>query len=233
MTTLIVDSSAGYATAILAKDEHVVAAYSVRGSALSLLHHTIQTVNLDASRSFAQVDQIAVVQGPGSWTGLHNCVVTAKTMAQVLDVPLIPLSMLEVFATEFDFYRGTVCAMLDAKRDAVYSAAFQYQDRSLVKQPIDDRRRGVDELADELSETTEPLLFVGSAADMYIDRMSARLSRPIDLSTATYPSHGAFARLASKKQETALTGEAQFALAPDYMQADFVRERVPNARPRN
>lgn len=221
MTTLIIDSSAGCATAVLADGPNVLSAYSVRGSTLSILHHAIHAVHLDYGGSLSQLERIAVVQGPGSWTGLHNCVTTAKTIAQVLEIPLIPLSMLEALATSFDYFEGTVCAMLDAKHGAVYSAAYDCAAGAIVGQSLADRKRTIDELLEGLAGSIGPMLLVGGSATLHVAELSKRLSRALTASEVDYPHPAAFARLAAKRTSAGLIGDALFGLAPDYMQEDF------------
>jgi tRNA threonylcarbamoyladenosine biosynthesis protein TsaB len=220
MLTLILDSSAGLATAILAEDEELVAAYSVRGSTLALLHNGIAHVQSDSGRPLSALDQIALVQGPGSWTGLHNCLTTAKTMAQVLDIPVLPISMLDVFAFGFTIHDGPLCAIIDAKHGAVYSSVYECRDGE-VEITSAGKKRTIDELTTELQTHHGPLLLVGEAARTYENAISTGLGRRVAVSSMRYPPPEAFTSLVGGRQKHALTGDSRFGLAPDYMQEDF------------
>ncbi|MDR0397474.1 MAG: tRNA (adenosine(37)-N6)-threonylcarbamoyltransferase complex dimerization subunit type 1 TsaB [Oscillospiraceae bacterium] len=71
------------------------------------------------------VERIAAVVGPGSYTGVRIGVSTARGLAQGAGVPCVGLDSLEVLASQaigLGFRR--VCAMLDARAGQVYAAVF-------------------------------------------------------------------------------------------------------------
>lgn len=69
----------------------------------------------------ADLDAIAVVHGPGSFTGVRIGLAAAKGLADALDVPLIAVSRLESLASQFDGQAGEVVqAWLDAGRGDVF-----------------------------------------------------------------------------------------------------------------
>src|SRR5579864_8658812 len=76
----------------------------------SLLHKSLL--------SPADLDGLAVVSGPGSFTGLRVGLATVKGLCEVLRRPLAAVSMLEAIATIHG--TGDVTALLDAGRGEVY-----------------------------------------------------------------------------------------------------------------
>ena len=73
-----------------------------------------------------ELDAIAVSAGPGSYTGLRIGVSTAKGIALAHDLPLMAFDSLHVQAIAAN-KRGTwdaVIAVMDARRDEVYTASF-------------------------------------------------------------------------------------------------------------
>ncbi|MBN2058329.1 MAG: tRNA (adenosine(37)-N6)-threonylcarbamoyltransferase complex dimerization subunit type 1 TsaB [Candidatus Saganbacteria bacterium] len=71
-----------------------------------------------------QIEGIAVAQGPGSYSGLRGGLAAAKTMAQVLNKPLVGLSTLKAIAFNLVDLNGTMAVILDAKRDEYNFALF-------------------------------------------------------------------------------------------------------------
>lgn len=78
-----------------------------------------------AGLSFADLDAVAVSQGPGSYTGLRIGVSTAKGIAYALEIPLIGINTLQAMAASQQVAPGAyVVAVLDARRKEVYTQTF-------------------------------------------------------------------------------------------------------------
>lgn len=87
------------------------------------------------------LDKIFAVNGPGSFTGIRVGLTVAKTMAWALDIPVVPVSSLEVMAS------GTpdkhTIALIDARRGYVYAGAYDkelnniYEDKHILLSDID------------------------------------------------------------------------------------------------
>ena len=78
-----------------------------------------------AGLSFADLDAVAVSQGPGSYTGLRIGVSTAKGIAYALEIPLIGINTLQAMAASQQVDPGDyVVAVLDARRKEVYTQTF-------------------------------------------------------------------------------------------------------------
>ena len=67
------------------------------------------------------VDKIFAVNGPGSFTGIRVGLTVAKVMAYSLNIPIVPISSLEVIASGYD---EDVIALIDARRGYVYAGAY-------------------------------------------------------------------------------------------------------------
>jgi tRNA threonylcarbamoyladenosine biosynthesis protein TsaB len=81
---------------------------------------------LQASLELKDVDQIAVVVGPGSFTGIRVGVAAARGLALALGIPSVGITTLETLAavhrdTSSD---GSLLVAMDAKRNEVYVQAF-------------------------------------------------------------------------------------------------------------
>ncbi len=73
----------------------------------------VQMLMADARRTMAEIDRIAVIVGPGSFTGVRVGVSFARGLALALDRPSVGISSLEAAAMAG---RGRVLAALPAKR---------------------------------------------------------------------------------------------------------------------
>ncbi len=89
------------------------------------LHVFIEEVLKSASKSFSDINAIAVSKGPGSYTGLRIGVSAAKGLCFSLDKPLISVSTLASLANSIKIEKGAVIVpLLDARRMEVYSTVF-------------------------------------------------------------------------------------------------------------
>jgi tRNA threonylcarbamoyladenosine biosynthesis protein TsaB len=137
-----------------------------------LLH--VQLLLKEAQCDLVGIDAFAVVNGPGSFTGLRIGVAAAKGLARACHRPLFAVSTLQTLATALPYASLPVCALLDARKKEVYTATFSTTTGLplLLEQP-----RAVS--PQRLLETmTTPALFVGSGALLYqqliIDRFGAQ-----------------------------------------------------------
>jgi tRNA threonylcarbamoyladenosine biosynthesis protein TsaB len=82
-----------------------------------------------AGLSKADVEAVAVVDGPGSFTGLRVGLSTAKALCEVLHKPLATVSMLEALALANGSDGESVTAVLDAGRGEVYVGDYLVKDK--------------------------------------------------------------------------------------------------------
>ena len=84
--------------------------------------------------SIDDVTEIAVSRGPGSFTGIRIGMTAARTLAQVLKVPVVPVPTLDSFLYNLpDLIIGKrlICPLFDARRSQVYANAYILQDGKL------------------------------------------------------------------------------------------------------
>ena len=89
----------------------------------------------EADMPLASLNAIVFGRGPGSFTGLRTACAVAQGLAFGADVPVLPVDTLLAVAEEARWQRVhggaahadlSVLAMLDARMDEVYSAAYQW-----------------------------------------------------------------------------------------------------------
>ncbi|MEJ6950780.1 tRNA (adenosine(37)-N6)-threonylcarbamoyltransferase complex dimerization subunit type 1 TsaB [Natronospora cellulosivora (SeqCode)] len=130
----------------------------------------IEFILKQSARSSKELSAIAVVSGPGSFTGLRIGLSTAKTFAQVLEIPLVSLSSLDVLAYNLNFSETYIVPLIDAKRERVYTSIYSKWDQDIQEQKLEkDTAIEVEKLIEKLlnldSESTYNL--VGGGAKKY------------------------------------------------------------------
>lgn len=164
---LILDTSTTAGSVALCCGERLLAEIVID----SLSNHSdklLQQVELLLTEQQTSLDQIAafaVIDGPGSFTGLRVGVAAAKGLARACHRPLYGISSLHLLAAGLPFASLPVCALLDARKKEVYAATFSTVSGSLS--PLDQPRAIVPQRL--LEEMTAPALFVGSGAVLYRD----------------------------------------------------------------
>ncbi|MCM1983285.1 tRNA (adenosine(37)-N6)-threonylcarbamoyltransferase complex dimerization subunit type 1 TsaB [Lyngbya confervoides] len=85
--------------------------------------------------SWEEMAAIAVLTGPGSYTGSRIGVVTARTLAQMLQVPLYGYSTLAL-AAAISAEPGAIAVSIPAQRHHVYGGVYQVEDARLYPTPL-------------------------------------------------------------------------------------------------
>ena len=85
----------------------------------------VDTLLQELHLTMAEIDAVAVAQGPGSFTGLRIGMATAKGLAQGGGKKLIAVPTLDALAHRMSGVSGLICPILHAKRNEVYTAAYQ------------------------------------------------------------------------------------------------------------
>jgi tRNA threonylcarbamoyl adenosine modification protein YeaZ len=74
---------------------------------------------------------IAVAKGPGGFTGTRIGVVTARTLAQQLEIPLFAISSLAAIAQSHPIQEGAIAIEMPAQREAVFGAIYEQTSNSV------------------------------------------------------------------------------------------------------
>ena len=130
------------------------------------LHPAIASLLETTGLKLSDLDAIAVVGGPGSYTGLRVAMAAAKGFCYALSIPLISLNTLELMASaaiDESTEDALFCPMLDARRMEVFTALY---DRNLhamlAPQPM---ILEIDSFATWLNGHT--IIFFGNGSDKY------------------------------------------------------------------
>ncbi len=136
---LLIDTSQEKASIALSKEGKVLFSEenSISKEHASWLHTAIGRMLAEADISLAELKAIAVIAGPGSYTGLRVGMAAAKGFCYALHIPLITLNTLKVMAESMrsvaEKKKVLICPMIDARRDEVFTAL--YQPSTVNRQP--------------------------------------------------------------------------------------------------
>ena len=151
MLILALESSAKPASVAVCSDGELLGQYyqnnGLTHSRTLLAMAKSLLTNLDITIS--DIGLVAVSRGPGSFTGVRIGVAAAKGLAWGLNIPVCGVSTLESMAYQTPEQGVLLCPVMDARRNQVYNAVFQWRDGILVRL-CDDRAISLADLVTEL-----------------------------------------------------------------------------------
>ncbi|MBS4007530.1 MAG: tRNA (adenosine(37)-N6)-threonylcarbamoyltransferase complex dimerization subunit type 1 TsaB [Clostridium sp.] len=204
MQILGIDTATLVCSVALVSEKTTLAEYTLqtRKTHSERLLPLIAAMLSDAGLTPDELDGVAVAAGPGSFTGLRIGMVTAKTLGQALNLPVVGISTLEALAAQHPFFPGIICPILDARRGQVYNRLFMPGSRP---EPLSaERVLPLSELLAELKARFEKVLFVGDGVPPYQAELKTQLGERVFL----MPPEGSICRAAT----VARLGLAEFAL---------------------
>jgi tRNA threonylcarbamoyladenosine biosynthesis protein TsaB len=173
----------------------------------------IEELLAQAQLSLKQLDAIAFVRGPGSFTGLRIGAGVAQGLGFGADVPLVPVSSLAALAQGVDAPK--VLAFFDARMQQVYYGAYSKNADGIAE------LHGPEIVAAPEDVPLPPgsgWVAAGGGWEAYQDVLSRRLG--VDGIAGAYPRAGALARIA------VLDYAAGCAIAPEQALPTYLRDDV-------
>jgi len=161
MRLLTVDTSGPVCGAAVLEGERVLSEFTAQSgnthsaSLMPMVERCLEA----AGRTLEEMDGLAVVTGPGSFTGVRIGVATVKGLAHGSGKPCYPVDALEALAesTGASFQDVLVCPMQDARAGQVYGAFFRNGQRLTGDAPM----KLEDYLAEARGRSEGPWLFTG------------------------------------------------------------------------
>lgn len=128
MKILLIDTCGATGSVALADESAIIASVTLPGrTASERLVSAIRDLTVDRLSS---LDAVAVVHGPGSFTGVRVGVSAAKGLCEALSLPLVAISRLAVLAQLGEAPASKlIYALLDAGRGEFYVGIYQDGDR--------------------------------------------------------------------------------------------------------
>ena len=167
--------------------------------------------------TLADLDRLAVVTGPGSFTGVRIGVSTLKGLAHGADKPCVAVDALEAMAAGAGAFGGVVCPIQDARAGQVYGAAFTVGEDGLPRRLMADIPLKLEDYVAAIRPLGSRFLFLGDGMPVH----RARLKDMLGDAAVFAPPQSAYLRPASAAYLASLSTEEvdYLTLAPMYLRA--------------
>lgn len=213
---LTIQTASPAGSVALSDGEHLLAEFNLdaRHPPTEWLLTAIDELLVKTGLTRNALDAIAIVRGPGAFTGLRVGLATAKGIALALGCPLVGVSSLQCLAMQLPFTQMPVCVMLDARKQEVYACLYRwgsgYPRAFSAEQVVKPEKL--------LSGMTEETLFVGNGAKVYRSLIVRQLSSRAHFAPAflNLPRAAAAAALALSQWQAGQTFTAE-ELMPSYL----------------
>ena len=130
MITLTFESTAKAASVAVSDGEKILASYSINNGLtqsellLPMAEAALKSLNL----SFSDIELLGCSVGPGSFTGVRIGTAIVKGIAFGKNIPCASVSTLEALAENLAGIEALIVPVMDARRNQVYCAIFEYKD---------------------------------------------------------------------------------------------------------
>ena len=167
MIVVGIETSTPRTSVAIGTEREILASVSVAGrsrqeSVTPALHQLLAWTGLE----LGQVGGIAVGIGPGLFTGLRAGVETAKTLAQVLVVPIVGITSLDALAYSVRHTHKRIVSVIDARRGEVFFSWYRAVPGGVLRE--NEHAVGApDRLVAELEAMPGEVLAVGDGAMLY------------------------------------------------------------------
>lgn len=149
----------------------------------AVMNHKTHSVNLlpmidnafqSTGLTIQDMDRLAVVVGPGSFTGVRLGVSTVKGLAHGAGKPCVAVNALEAMAAGISGFDGVVCPIQDARAGQVYGAAFSVGGNR-PERLMPDAPMKLEEYAAKIREFGSRFLFLGDGMPVHREKLQALL----------------------------------------------------------
>jgi tRNA threonylcarbamoyladenosine biosynthesis protein TsaB len=165
MKILAVDTSTNVCSVCILDGEDVVAEYATIGGRThsERLMPAIEMLFAHLDYGIDSLQGIAVIHGPGSFTGLRIALSVVKGLAFALNLPIVAVSALEIAALQLQ-QDGLICPALDARRHEIFTCLYEKKGSqlNLLIEP-----KSIDPVAWSSEIPKAPITFCGPGAHLY------------------------------------------------------------------
>ena len=171
LNAIAFDTSSGALSAALdAKTGVYYAEIEAESSHSELLLECAGSLCRLAGLSPADLNLVACMKGPGSFTGLRIGFSAAKGLALALNIPLAAIPTLDCIAHPFSNWPGIVLPLLDAKKGCFFTAF--YRQGSRLTEDLDVSPDFIiEKLLGLRTKGEEPILLTGTGAKLLYSKL--------------------------------------------------------------
>ena len=218
MKLLVIDTSGPVCGVAVLDGEKVLCEFTAqnRNTHSANLMPMAEAALAAAGKTIGEMDAVAAVTGPGSFTGVRIGVATAKGLAHGAGIPCIAVDALEALNASAGQFDGIVCPIQDARAGQVYGAAFRDGERLTADEPLK-----LEEYLEKISGLGEKFLFLGDGMPVHREKIEEILGDRAVFA----PAHLSYLRPAAAGVLAMSKGEST-----DYLNLQATYLRPPNAQ---
>lgn len=167
MNILAIDTSTMISTVTVASNDEIIGDFNVNQqkthseSLVPMIDYLLNLLGMEIK----DIDLYVIAKGPGSFTGLRIGMTIAKTLAQVNDKKLIPISTLLALANNSSSDKLKV-PMLDARGNRVYGGVFDKDFKEIIKEDL----YTIEDFSALVNELDQEVELIGEIGKKYQDK---------------------------------------------------------------
>jgi tRNA threonylcarbamoyladenosine biosynthesis protein TsaB len=219
MIILTIDTCESYCSTALIKNGVILAGYSEnigRGHAEKLLP-AIESILDSAQENWADIDKIAVITGPGTFTGLRIGLSVARGLAISLKIPCVGISALECLASQAK-EAGIIHACIHGRGETSYHQKFIKSDNETLKSLSDAASLPNVDIAQMIDQENSAIQIIGSGAATFAGN-TGKFKRTINCGPCDMNTLGVLAQSLNKTTNPATP---HYLRAPDATKAKSI-----------
>lgn len=205
MRLLAIDASNQAMSVAVLENQKIIGEITtnVKGNHSQRLMPAIAKLMADVGWEPADLDRIAVAQGPGSYTGLRIGVTIAKTLAWTLGKEITGISSLAVLAGNCEESPNYLVPLFDARRGNIYTGLYRWESGELI-QIEPDTHISVEKWASHLKELPGTFELIGEDRILHQQMFEQQLgNRVITASLKNHLPKGSVVGLLGLKEKPA------------------------------
>ena len=217
MKVLVIDTSGPVCGTAVMDEDRVYSEFTAqnRNTHSVNLMPMIEAALNAAGAELKDLDGVAAVTGPGSFTGVRIGVATAKGLAHGAGLPCLAADALEALALSAGPFDGLVCPIQDARAGQVYCAVFQDGTRLRENAPLK-----LEDFLEQIRPLESRCLFTGDGVAVHRERIAAILGDQAEFA----PVHLCYLRPSAAGLAALRAGKTT-----DYTELNATYLRPPNA----